>query len=479
MDGRSSIDVGDSPITPARAGGSKRTKRPREDETESQRIKREKAAERQRRKRERDRAQAQAEAAQVQVAATAAIMALGGADPLTQFAHLQAQVQHPEPPVPVAQSPIPPPIFAAANLTEQAPRLPPISVQPQVPPPPPAPEPAPEPTPAPAPPSRSKSPESQQSPLTPEELERREKVRAAARERQRKHRLAVKQRKMRELGLDVDLMTGAIEDIPYQPPPPTFVPELPIAHSSFNDYPTQIHGGQTFASTLLLSFSCAPLLKAHLLRTLNMTNEELASLEPVIAEAWDRWNAQRQLHYAEAAKNGVPVPPPPVSGPHPAFPVELAGHPHPIHLHPPPPGHLPAHLVPPHHSQQQPPQPSTPQNQHQQAQPPSSPVTPLQHHPPAPTFAVSSGPSLSPHPAPPETNPALDFRARFSSHLNRPIPSAYRNLYGDSSPSTSTTGSSSTAPSSSSSTNSGNRIEDADIDPHLMEEDGRAGEKSP
>jgi hypothetical protein len=45
-------------------------------------------------------------------------------------------------------------------------------------------------------------------------------------------------------------------------------------------------GGQTFASTLLLSFSSAPLLKQHLLRTLSMTNEELASLEPIIADAW-------------------------------------------------------------------------------------------------------------------------------------------------------------------------------------------------
>lgn len=52
------------------------------------------------------------------------------------------------------------------------------------------------------------------------------------------------------------------------------------------------HGGQTFASTLLLSFSCAPLLKQHILRTLSMTNEELASLEPIIAQAWDQWDHQ-------------------------------------------------------------------------------------------------------------------------------------------------------------------------------------------
>ena len=49
-------------------------------------------------------------------------------------------------------------------------------------------------------------------------------------------------------------------------------------------------GGQTFASTLLLSFSCAPLLKQHLLRTLHMSNEELASLEPVLAHAYDHWD---------------------------------------------------------------------------------------------------------------------------------------------------------------------------------------------
>ena len=55
-------------------------------------------------------------------------------------------------------------------------------------------------------------------------------------------------------------------------------------------------GGQTFASTLLLSFSCAPLLKQHLLRTLSMTNEELASLEPIIAQAWDQWDQQVRTH---------------------------------------------------------------------------------------------------------------------------------------------------------------------------------------
>lgn len=71
------------------------------------------------------------------------------------------------------------------------------------------------------------------------------------------------------------------------PPPPHALPPPP--HEPPFPQNQQL-GGQTFASTLLLSFSCAPLLKQHLLRTLSMTNEELASLEPVIAEAWDRWD---------------------------------------------------------------------------------------------------------------------------------------------------------------------------------------------
>ncbi|KAI9461157.1 hypothetical protein F5148DRAFT_1316370 [Russula earlei] len=33
-----------------------------------------------------------------------------------------------------------------------------------------------------------------------------------------------------------------------------------------------------------------------------MTNEELASLEPIIAQAWDQWDHQRRLHYAQQAQ---------------------------------------------------------------------------------------------------------------------------------------------------------------------------------
>jgi hypothetical protein len=138
--------------------------------------------------------------------------------------------------------------------------------------------------------------------LSPDEAARRDRVRLAARERQRKHRQLVKQRKMRELGLDMgnEIMPG-MEEVHYrvgadgqyqqvlphdlQHNPHTVHHEPPFPHG-------QPLGGQTFASTMLLSFSCAPLLKQHLLRTLVMTNDELASLEPVLAEAWDRWDHQ-------------------------------------------------------------------------------------------------------------------------------------------------------------------------------------------
>lgn len=198
--------------------------------------------------------------------------------------------------------------------------------------------------------------------LSPEEIARREKVRAAARDRQRKHRALVKQRRLRELGLDMgnEIIPG-MEEAHYRAPPDgqyhqVLPPELqqlapppqpPIPHEPPFPQGAPL-GGDTFASTLLLSFSCAPLLKQHLLRTLGMTNEELASLEPIIAEAWDRWDhqvganflaknmksdllssLQRRLHYAEVVKNGGQPPPLP-----PPFAVDLSQH----DPHGPPPG---------------------------------------------------------------------------------------------------------------------------------------------
>jgi hypothetical protein len=231
-------------------------------------MKREKAAERQRRKRERDRRNAGTElisrysSAHVQDFMTAA---------------LQQQQQVQAAAVASGQLQQPTVVAQVVGQSQQAPVQ--TSTQPQQ--------------------------EQFSHELSPEEVARREKVRIAARDRQRKHRALVKQRRLRELGLDVgdEIMPG-MEGSHYrtpdgqyhqvlppelqqlaQPPPPPIPHEPPFPQGA----PL---GGTTFASTLLLSFSCAPLLKQHLLRTLGMTNEELASLEPLIAEAWDRWDHQ-------------------------------------------------------------------------------------------------------------------------------------------------------------------------------------------
>jgi len=124
--------------------------------------------------------------------------------------------------------------------------------------------------------------------LNPDELAHCERVRAAMQERQWKHCLLVKQRKLRELGPDMGYDIMPVHDVHYR-----FGPDRQYQHILPHEMqqPSPLHktqgptgpplGGQTFASTL----PCAPLLKQHLLHTLHMTNEELASLEPVLTEA--------------------------------------------------------------------------------------------------------------------------------------------------------------------------------------------------
>ncbi|KAH9832840.1 uncharacterized protein C8Q71DRAFT_798398 [Rhodofomes roseus] len=256
-------------------------KRSRENETPSQRHKREKAAERQRRKRERDRQ--------------------AGLNNILALSQVQQPTGAAPPPVEV-----PAPGGMPTSISEFA---------------------------------KSDDP-------TVEEIARRDRVRSAARERQRKHRALVKARKMRELGMDMgnEIIPG-MEEMQYRvnaegqyqpvmphemqphPPHPQAIQEPPFPHGV-----PQLSGGQTFASTLLLSFSCAPLLKQHLLRTLNMTNDELTSLEPIIAQAWDHWDQQRRMHYAHHAANKAPdgsnpgdpnnAPPPPP----PPYPMPFVPH---------------------------------------------------------------------------------------------------------------------------------------------------------
>ncbi|KAK0201582.1 hypothetical protein DFS33DRAFT_1348547 [Desarmillaria ectypa] len=261
-------------VPPATPLSNSSRRRARENETPSQRVKREKAAERQRRKRERDRA-----------------IGLG----LVVLTH-QQQPSTSQQPAAVQQSQQSQPPAAPEFVTHE---------------------------------------------MTADEIARRDRVRAAARERQRKHRQLVKQRKMRELGLDMgnELLQGMddvqyrVEEEQYQQVLGELSQQQPALAPHEPPFPNgQQHGGQTFATTLLLSFSCAPLLKQHLLRTLNMSNEELASFEPIIADAWDQWNHQRQLHYeqqAAAAANGGPPPPP-------AFTVDIE-HNTTVYQQPPPP----------------------------------------------------------------------------------------------------------------------------------------------
>ena len=291
--------------TTPRSSPSTSRKRPRENETESQRIKREKAAERQRRKRERDRALAQSHAPLQVQQSQAQAQGQVQLEPQAQTQQQQQGYAHPSAPVvvnaagmgmlyappdqgaihlhhhPMPQLVHPQPMQMPANVNEYR--------QEQSQPPPQQPETVP-------------STQPQQPQLTKEEEARRDKVRAAARERQRKHRALVRQRKMREMGMEMEgeQANGAQPDAMRYPAPAEYVqqPDLQQAHqiaiSAESQFPAlaQGLGGQTFASTLLLSLSCAPLLKAHIMRSLNMTNEELASLEPVITEAWERWNAQ-------------------------------------------------------------------------------------------------------------------------------------------------------------------------------------------
>lgn len=292
----------------------------RENESPSQRNKREKAAERQRRKRERDR--------HANALAASAIPP-GVQQHVLQQQQEQQTVSAPPAPSPSTSAPstqmLSPLQTQQHHISQPPPSAPPIgsasvqSVQVQT--------------------TSVQTSNGDEYMMSSEEVARRDRVRAAARERQRKHRALVKQRKLRELGLDMgnEIIQGMDEvqfrvaadasaafaahaqaqahahahaaaaaaaaivaaghhhpGLPPHPPPP---PPHELGHPPpggseppFPGGPPGQLGGQTFASTLLLSFSCAPLLKAHLLRTLQMTNDELASLEPIIAQAWDQWD---------------------------------------------------------------------------------------------------------------------------------------------------------------------------------------------
>ncbi|KIJ54469.1 hypothetical protein M422DRAFT_24416 [Sphaerobolus stellatus SS14] len=172
--------------------------------------------------------------------------------------------------------------------------------------------------------------------LSPEEAAKKERIRSAARERQRKHRAAVKAKRMAELGMS---MVNSPPHEGQQPgvgylnehgqyvmeDPNTQHQHHPLSEPPFSLPPPHASAGTTFASTLMAAFSCQPMLKQQLFRTLHISDDELASFEPVIAAAWDHWDHERAMHYAAAAAANAnansdhPHPPPPTSylPPHP------------------------------------------------------------------------------------------------------------------------------------------------------------------
>jgi hypothetical protein len=77
---------------------------------------------------------------------------------------------------------------------------------------------------------------------------------------------------LQHVHLPTAVPSGPLHQIMTQPP-------LPVA-------PSQPIGGQPLAPTRLLSFLYAAILKQHFLRTVSMTNDELAFLELAIAHAW-------------------------------------------------------------------------------------------------------------------------------------------------------------------------------------------------
>ena len=146
--------------------------------------------------------------------------------------------------------------------------------------------------------------------LSPEELARRERVRAAARERQRKHRNLVKQRKMRELGLDMtsDMIPG-IEEVQFRVNGQNEYLPHELGHPlnpQDPSFPQPLTGGQSFASSLMMSFACTQMLKQQLLRMLSLTSEDLAALERIIADAFDQWDHQVRCSPSEGDMDSMP-----------------------------------------------------------------------------------------------------------------------------------------------------------------------------
>jgi hypothetical protein len=151
--------------------------------------------------------------------------------------------------------------------------------------------------------------------LTATELLHCECVQTTRQEQQCKCHALVKQKKLHELGLDMgnELSIQGLEKMQYciatEGAPFTALQhdmgQQPIPGQPDLVFLPGHHGGQMFASTLLLSFLCTPLLKQHILCSLSMTNKELTSLKLIITQAWDQWDHQVYLFLITATPTFV------------------------------------------------------------------------------------------------------------------------------------------------------------------------------
>ena len=265
------------PITPSLAGT--------QEYDPSIEDKRGKARERQRRKRMRDKAAAAASGTMMEGIETASASSSG----LNPPPPLQPSISPHYPPPPQGQTFVPIVPNTGPPLHLQGLPPPPLNAQP--------------------PPPLMRDPLGSSDPPKPmsEDEAKKEKIRKAARERQRKHRAILKAKRMSQLD---DGPSGIPPGIPHMWPPPgphpfgdpmaPFDPAMAAMsmvemdpHSMpFPPPPPNATPGQSFANTLLLALSCSPVLKGHVMRTLHVSNPDFASLEQVIAEAWDRWDHQ-------------------------------------------------------------------------------------------------------------------------------------------------------------------------------------------
>jgi len=188
--------------------------------------------------------------------------------------------------------------------------------------------------PPPPPPRTATTPEDPS--LTPEEQAKKDRVRLAARERQRKHRAVVKAKRMAEMGMPIQV-DGSVA-VPYHEAYALHAahlhdggdPNNPLTHGDGSlpmPHPNQTPG-QTFASMMLLALSCAPMIKPHLLRLLNISNEELASFEPIMAATWDAWMQdpryrQHSEQHPHSAGTSSPYAHPQTHSPYPAEAAQL------------------------------------------------------------------------------------------------------------------------------------------------------------